>query len=92
MSEFRKLGASPPAIATQAELLQRLRNRDRPQPERAPSPPDQAEHLAAERRAEHERRIAELRNTLGEAHHKVETQHSFARLSGHAKSSFGQER
>lgn len=92
MSEFRRLGAAPPAIATQAELLQRLRNRDKPHAERAPSPPGQAEHLAAERRSEHERRIAELRNTLGDARHKVETQHSFARLSGHAKSSFKQER
>ena len=62
------------------------------EPEQQPSPPHGAENLAAERREEQERRIAELRQSLGSAHRNLETQHSFARLGGHAKSSFEQER
>lgn len=92
MNEFRRLGAEPPAIASRAELLQRLRARGTPEPEQQPSPPQGAENLAAERREEQERRIAELRQSLGSAHRNLETQHSFARLGGHAKSSFEQER
>ena len=92
MSEFRRLGAEPPAIATKAELLQRLRDRDRPQMVMSPSPPSQAEDMAAERCSEHERRIANLRNSLTDAHKKIEAQHSFARLSGHVKSSFEREK
>lgn len=92
MSEFRRLGADAPAIASQAELLQRLRERDRPQQDRQPSPPRGAENLTDERREEQERRIAELRQSLGSAHLDIEMQYSFARLSGHARSSFDQER
>ena len=92
MSEFGRLGAQPPAIKTQAELLQNLRNRETPDQELAPSPPDGVQNLVEEKRSEQERRISDLRRGLDSAHRNLETQHSFARLSGHAKSSFKHER
>jgi len=92
LSEFRELGAEPPAISTQAELLQRLRERGKAVWEMQPSPPSGSAGLVAERKTEEERRIAELRSSLERQRCNLETQHTFARLHGHAKSSFEQEK
>lgn len=92
MSEFRRLGAEPPAIKSQAELLQRLRDRQAPEADHALTPPRSAQNLAAERSAEQDRRIADLRNGLTAAQQDLEVQHSFARLFGHARTSFDRER
>ena len=92
MKEYERLGAKAPSVATKAELLQRLRERKGPESVQAPTPPIGSEHLLSEMRTENEKRIGELRKTLGSAHRNLETQHSFARLSGHAKSKFEQQR
>ena len=39
-----------------------------------------------------EMRIAELKRVLDDAHARLETNHSFSRLSGHASADFSKER
>ncbi len=81
------------AIATKAELLQRLRNRPKPQVHArlTPSGPELSESYKTLQR-ENEHRIALLRTSLLNAHEVVEVQHSFSRLFGYAKSHFKRER
>ena len=81
------------AIATKAELLQRLRERSRPQvhADLTPGGPAVLETSKTLLR-ENERRIALLRTSLHDAHDALETQHSFARLSGYAAARFSRTR
>lgn len=81
------------AITTKAELLQRLRERSKPQVQTqlTPNGPAVSETSKALLR-ENERRIALLRTSLHDAHDALETQHSFARLSGYAAARFSRTR
>lgn len=82
-----------PAFASSAELLDRLRQRDKPQAEHSLTPDhsdfsDIRDALARFNEA----RIANLQHALVAAHHRLESGHSFARLSGHAKTDFSKGR
>ena len=82
-----------PAFASSAELLDRLSRRDKPQAEHSLTPDhsdfsDIRDDLARLNEA----RIASLQQALGAAHERLESSHSFARLSGHARTDFSKGR
>lgn len=82
-----------PAIATKAELLQRLRERTKPSAQAHLSPSGiNAQSVRKNSDEEIDRRIALLRTSLSSAHDTVEVQHSFARLNGFAVAQFAKER
>lgn len=82
-----------PAISTKEELLQRLRYRHKPSVQARPQPSSlDVRDIANAVDHANERRIARLRKGLGQAHSRLEEQHSFARLGGFAASRFNRER
>lgn len=95
MSGDNSGGASttPPPISTAAELQQRQESRATPVPEMHHTPGGSLEtevHKQVE--AANEQRIGELQSRLEQMRMSAETDHSFARLQGHAKADFGHER
>lgn len=93
MSRTDRNDAGSSAIVTKAELLQRLRDRARPQAQThlTPGGPAVSETSKTLLR-ENERRIALLKASLHDAHDALETQYSFARLSGYAAARFSRTR
>lgn len=93
MSRSERDDRDSSAIATKAELLQRLRDRHKPQAhsQLTPSGPDVQQSYKT-LLAENERRIASLRASLHNAHDVLEVQHSFTRLDGFAVARFSKER
>lgn len=93
MSDKIRDDAAESAISTKAELLKRLRNRERPglSVHLTPAGPV-AQQIHKEGVCENERRIARLRNSLHKAHAAIELQHSFSRLDGYAVARFSKER
>jgi len=82
-----------PAFASAAELLDRLRQRDKPG--QGPSLTPHAlefSGLRADLATSNEKRIAKLRHALANAHAKLEHEFSFVRLRGHAAIDFNKER
>lgn len=93
MSRPEQDNTSSSVIATKAELLQRLRDRSKPQVQSrlTPNGPSALESRKTLLR-ENERRIGVLRASLGSAHDAFEVQHSFATLDGYAKARFEKSR
>lgn len=93
MSDKIRDSAAEPTIATKAELLKRLRNRERPglNVHLTPAGPV-AQQIHKDGVCENERRIARLRDSLHNAHDAIEQQHSFSRLDGYAAAEFSKER
>lgn len=84
-----------PAFASSAELLDRLRTRDKPSANHRFTPDHfDFSNLRDDLARFNEARIAKLQQALGAAHERLEISHSFARLNGHAKTDFlkGRER
>jgi hypothetical protein len=83
----------PPAIATKAELLQRLAERPKPSPSQALEPKDsnsvEIKRLSAQ---SVEDRIAHLRGSLNGASERLKQEQAKARLSGYARAHFERER
>ncbi|MGK2959051.1 MAG: hypothetical protein ACSLFB_11770 [Acidimicrobiales bacterium] len=93
MSDKIRDDAAEPTIATKAELLKRLRNRERPglNVHLTPAGPI-AQQIQKDSAGENERRIERLRSSLYNAHDAIELQHSFSRLDGYAVARFSKER
>ena len=83
----------PPSISTKAEMLARLRNRPKPvlSVEQRPLG-DVTQHVHKKVSEENELRIAKLRNSLGDAKERTETDHTFARLKGFPSAQFDRYR
>jgi len=86
-------GAHTPPIATRAELGQRLAARPKPAPQRHLTPSGW-EAMETRRQVDtaNENRIAKLRESLGNAHNKMSTDHRMVNLQGTAKADFGRSR
>lgn len=93
MNAFDRLAASPPAVSTKAELLQRLAERPKPSPHQALEPKDadsvELRTLAARSL---EDRIAHLRGSLDGASERLQHDQAKARLEGYARAHFDDER
>jgi hypothetical protein len=92
MSELHGI-ASPPDIATRAELdrLRETRPVPAPVPELAPNGPD-ANDVRRSVHEANESRLNDLQDRLQRVRDGAERDHSFARLHGHAKADFEQSR
>lgn len=90
MSSPANTGAGYPAIATKAELDQRRENRAAPvmRPSLEPKGSDTVVMKSCTFDA-NERRIGYLERRLDQASNRAQTDHSFARLHGHARADFG---
>lgn len=88
-----KLASAHCEIATYAELKQKLAERATPEAQLNLSP-DRGTALAvnSEAEVEREKRIDFLRERLEQAGQRIEKDHSFSRLKGHARSDFDRER
>ena len=82
-----------PAFASSAELLDRLRTRDKPAARHSLTPDGPSfTGIRSDHAKGNEMRIAELKRVLDDAHARLEINHSFSRLSGHASADFSKER
>lgn len=91
--DFDKVHTPESHIKTRAELLARLRVRQRPAYERNFIPSGHITtqvHKAV--KASHERRIAELRESLGSAKEGLETEFALKPKEGQARADFGRSR
>lgn len=89
MSAFDK-APEYPKIATQAELDQRRAERATPSNDYHMTPHGWETHALKTQTAQaNEQRITFLERRLERASTRVETDHSFARLHGHARADFG---
>ena len=82
-----------PRIATQAELLMRLRKRDAPRASLELRPDGQTVASVHRKIAdENEKRLRELKQSLDTARAKTETDHTFSRLEGFPSAQFDRVR
>jgi hypothetical protein len=93
VNAFDRLAATPPAVSTRAELLQRLAERPTPSAHQALEPKDadsaELRKLAARSL---EDRIAHLRGSLSGASKRLQHDQAKARLGGFARAQFDHER
>lgn len=88
-----KLASGNCEIATHAELKAALAQRAAPEANHNLTPDRRtALTVNSEVATEREKRIAFLRERLDQAGQQVQTDHSFARLKGHARADFDRER
>ena len=83
----------PPSISTKAEMLARLRNRPKPVLSMEHRPlGDVTQDVHKKVSEENELRIAKLRNSLGDAKQRAESDHTFSRLRGFPSAQFDRSR
>lgn len=88
--DFNAARTSPVDIKTQAELLNRLRQRPTPSPEMHLTPGGATKtRVHREVHISNEERITELRQSLGSAKEGFETDFALKPKEGHAKADFG---
>ena len=82
-----------PAFASSAELLDRLRQRDKPTADHTLTPDGyEFSSIRDDLAKSNEARIAKLQRALESARERLGNEHSFARLSGHARADFAKNR
>jgi len=93
VSGAQSFAATPPAIATKAELDQLSETRPAPVPEMHLTPDGpQALDVRQSLDAMHEQRIAALRQSLDDVRTRFERDHAFGQLQDRAKADFGRSR
>ena len=82
-----------PAFASASELIDRLRQRDKPTADHTLTPDGfEFSNIRDDLAKSNEARIARLQRALQSARERLGSEHSFARLSGHARADFAKSR